>query len=301
MPKTQPRGAPARQPTPYADLNAILAHLVEGARSLLGDNFVGAYLQGSFAVGDFSEFSDCDFIIVTARDITPEELPAFQALHAGIHDLPYAYWRTGLEGSYVPVAILRRWSETPRDPPGEPRGPDWGDPGTSGSPARAYPFWYLDHGSKTLVRSEHDNTQVVRWCLREKGVTLAGPPPRSLVDPVSPTALRAEVRRTMDLCLSLGLQPMELVAWQAFWVGLYCRMLHTLATGAVWSKKASMAWAQATLDPAWSGLIARAAAVRKGDAAPSEAPADPAEIEATQAFARYAVAYADKAGRARRD
>ena len=69
----------------------------------------------------------------------------------------------------------------------------------------------------------------------------------------------------MDLVLSLNLEPMHLVAWQAFWVGLFCRMLHTLATGAVWSKKASMAWAQGALDPQWRGLIARAAAVRKGD------------------------------------
>jgi aminoglycoside adenylyltransferase-like protein len=299
MPQSKDPRAAARQPTPYSDLNAVLAHLVEGAKTLLGDNFVGAYLQGSFAVGDFTEFSDCDFIIVTARDITPEELPPFQALHAGIHDLPYPYWRTGLEGSYIPAPILRRWSETPRDPPGEPRGPDWGDPGTSGSPARAYPLWYLDHGAKTLVRSEHDNTQVVRWCLREKGVILAGPPPRQLIDPVPAAALRAEVRRTMDLCLSLDLRPMELVAWQAFWVGLFCRMLHTLATGAVWSKKASMAWAQGALDPAWQGLIARAAAVRKGDAAQSGQPADPAEAEATRAFARYAVEYADTADRAR--
>ncbi len=297
MPKPKDLGANPRQPTPFAELNAVLAHLVDGARALLGDNFVGAYLQGSFAVGDFTEFSDCDFIVVTARDITPDELAPFQALHAAIHELPYAYWRTALEGSYVPASILRRWHKAPRDPPDEPRGPDWGDPGTSGSPPRAYPFWYLDHGSKTLVRSEHDNTQVVRWCLREKGVTLAGPPPSTLIDPVPPAALRAEVRRTMDLCLSLGLQPMELVAWQAFWVGLFCRMLHTLATGAVWSKTASMAWAQGALDPAWRGLIARAAAVRKGDMAQAGAPADPAEVEATHAFARYAVAYADRADR----
>ena len=299
MPHSPDPRAAARQPTPFADLNAVLAHLVEGARGLLGDNFVGAYLQGSFAVGDATEFSDCDFIIVTARDITPDELPAFQALHAGIHELPYPYWRTALEGSYIAAPILRRWSETPCDPPGEPRGPDWGDPGTSGSPARTYPLWYLDHGSKTLVRSEHDNSQVVRWCLREKGVVLAGPPPKALIDQVPPAALRAEVRATLDLVLALDLQPMELVAWQAFWVGLFCRMLHTLATGAVWSKKASMAWAQGALDPAWRELIARAAAVRKGDAVQSGQPADAAEVAATRAFARYAVEHADKAERAR--
>jgi hypothetical protein len=78
-------------------------------------------------------------------------------------------------------------------------------------------------------------------------------------------------------------------------------MLHTLATGAVWSKKASMAWAQETLDPVWRGLIARAAAVRKGDAAQSGAPTDPAEAEATRAFGRYAVHYADHVARAARE
>ena len=299
MPRSKDPRAIARQPTPYADLNAVLAHLVEGAQRLLGDNFVGAYLQGSFAVGDFTEFSDCDFIVVTARDITPQELPAFQALHAGIHELPYPYWPSALEGSYVAPPILRRWSGTPRDPPGETRDAAWADPGTSGSPARAYPFWYLDHGSKTLVRSEHDNTQVVRWCLREKGVTLAGPPPKSLIDPVPAGALRAEVRGTMDQVLALDLRPMHLVAWQAFWVGLFCRMLHTLATGAVWSKKASMAWACAHLDPQWRDLIGRAAAVRKGDAAQSGQPADPADVAATRAFARYAVDFADRTAQAR--
>ena len=277
MPHSHDQSASVRQPTPYPDLNAVLAYLVEGAQRLLGDNFVGAYLQGSFAVGDATEYSDCDFIIVTARDLAPQELAPFQALHAAIHELPYAYWRTGLEGSYVPAPILRRWSTEPRDPPGEPRANDWGDAGMSGAPPRAYPFWYLDLVAKTLVRSEHDNSQVVRWCLREKGVTLAGPPPRDLIDPVPPAALRAEIRQTMDLCLSLNLEPMALVAWQAFWVGLFCRMLHTLSTGAVWSKKASLAWAAGALDPAWCGLIERAAAVRKGDVAQSGQPADPAE------------------------
>jgi hypothetical protein len=299
MPHSKDQRAPARQPTPFTDLNAVLAHLVVGAQRLLGDNFVGAYLQGSFAVGDATEFSDCDFIVVTRQDLTPGELAPFQAFHAAIHELPHTYWRTALEGSYVPAAILRRWSDTPRDPPGEPRDPGWADPGTSGTPPRAYPFWYLDHGSKTLVRSEHDNTQVVRWCLREKGVVLAGPDPRELIDAISPSALRAEVRATMDLCLSVNLEPMHLVAWQAFWVGLYCRMLHTLATGAVWSKKASLTWARGALDPQWCGLIERAAAVRKGDLAQAGAAADPAEVAATRAFARYAVDYADQQQRAR--
>src|SRR5262249_2026297 len=195
----------SRMPTPYPELNAVLLHLVEGAKSASKDNLIGAYLQGSFAVGDYSEYSDCDFMIVVRRDLEFGELQALQGLHKEIHGLPHPYWRNALEGSYAPAAILRRWSTVPRDPPGEPRPDDWADPGTSGTPPGPYPFWYLDHGSDTLVRSEHDNTQVVRWCLREKGIVLTGPDPQELIEPVPPAALRAEVRETMDRCLSMGL------------------------------------------------------------------------------------------------
>lgn len=296
MPKSEdPR--PVREPTPYPELNAVLDHLLREARALLRDNFVGAYLQGSFAVGDHTEGSDCDFIIVTRRDITLDELPAFQAMHAAIHELPFPRWRYGLEGSYAPAAILRRWSTEPRDPPGESRGPDWGDPGTSGSPPRAYPFWYLDHGAKHLVRSEHDNTEVVRWVLREKGVVLAGPDPRQLIDPVSAASLRAEVRQTMDHCLALDLTPIEIKGWLNFWVGLYCRMGHTLVTGEVWSKKAGKAWALANFDPSWREFIERTQSVGKGsDAAWDPVPSD--DAEQARRFARYVIDWAESRVRA---
>lgn len=280
-------------PTPYAELNGVLAHLVEGAQGVLKDNFLGAYLQGSFAVGDATPYSDCDFIIVTRRDITLEELPALQALHAGIHELPAPYWRNGLEGSYAPKDILRRWSTAPRDPPGEERPEGWLDPGMEGHSARAYPFWYLDHGHKILVRSEHDNSWVVRWCLRERGVTLAGPPPSTLIDPIPVEDLRREVRATMGRCLDVGLEPMHLVAWQAFWVGLFCRILHTLACGEVTSKPKAMTWAVETLDPQWSELIAAARAMKKGAPEDSMRPTDPAKAAQTQAFALYARDWAD--------
>jgi len=283
----------AREPTPHAELNAVLDHLLREARALLGDNFVGAYLQGSFAVGDHTDGSDCDFIIVTRRDITLDELPALQAMHAAIHDLPHLRWRNQLEGSYAPAAILRCWSTAPRDPPGEPRDERWGDPGTSGSPPRAYPFWYLDHGAKRLVRSEHDNSQVVRWVLRERGVVLGGPDPRELIDPVSPAALRAEVRATMERCLALDLTPIEMQAWLNFWVGLYCRMAHTLVTGEVWSKKAGKAWAMANLDPSWAAFIERTQRVGKG----SDAGYDPVPSEdawEARRFARYVIDWAER-------
>lgn len=297
MPNSKDLRAPARQPTPFVELNAVLAHLVGEAKALLGDNFIGAYLQGSFAIGDFNEDSDCDFLIVTRRDITLEELPAFQAMHAAIHELPHPRWRNGLEGSYAPAAILKRWSTTPRDPPDELRADDWADPGASGGPPRVYPFWYLDHGAKRLVRSEHDNTQVVRWSLHEKGVVVEGPDPRRLIDPVSAEALKAEVRETMDRGLALDLAPIDNRAWLQFWVGLYCRMAHTLAIGKIASKKAGVAWASHALDSRWAAFIARTQAVGKG-APQGFDPIPEADAAEAKALARYVVEWADHKARA---
>jgi hypothetical protein len=89
---------------------------------------------------------------------------------------------------------------------------------------------------------------------------------------------------------------MPMIAWQAFWVGLYCRMLHTLATGEVTSKKQAMSWALKILDPQWHGLIARAKMLKKGDEAHSCLPADPVEAQATYKFAVYSLAFADQSG-----
>ncbi len=272
--------------TPFPELNAVLAHLLDGVRQALGTNLVGVYLQGSFGIGGFSEHSDCDFIVVTENDLSAVELDALQALHKRIHTLPYAYWRTGLEGSYAPRAVLRRWSEEPRDPPDEPRTDDWRDPGTLGTPPLVYPFWYLDHGADTLVRSEHDNTQVVRWTLRERGITLLGPEPESLIDPIAPDALKADAFRALTRYLPTGLY-MPIVAWQAFWVSLFCRILHTLTHAEVVSKHEAMAWARQTLDPQWDALIGRAQTMRKGDDTQAAQPATIDDVAATHAFAAY--------------
>ena len=50
-------------PTPIAELNAVLQELVASVRATLGTNFIGAYLQGSFAIGDWDADSDVDFSI----------------------------------------------------------------------------------------------------------------------------------------------------------------------------------------------------------------------------------------------
>jgi hypothetical protein len=179
-----------------------------------------------------------------------------QTLRAALYDELAPPWGQRVELSYAPVRILGRWSATPRDPTDVPRSDDWRDPST-GSPPRVYPFIYLDNGARHLTRSEHDNTRVVRWVIREKGVTRTGPAPQSLIDPVSRGDLASE---TVELLHTVGdfVRTKSLKeGWCEFFVRLSCRALHTLETGTVASKRVATESALRTLDPVWHPLIER--------------------------------------------
>ena len=63
-----------RAPTPLPQLNEALVELVTRASEILDENFIGAYLQGSFAIGDFDDQSDVDFLIVDITEREPNRL-----------------------------------------------------------------------------------------------------------------------------------------------------------------------------------------------------------------------------------
>jgi predicted nucleotidyltransferase len=250
--------------TPYVDLDTLLVDLVHRVRIALRDTFVGAYLQGSFATGDFDRDSDVDFIIVTRDELTGDQVAVLQAMHERIFDLPSS-WAKHLEGSYIAAEVLRDFRR------------------------RGTPLWYLDHGSRTLVRSEHCNTLVVRSVLREGGVVLAGPRPATLIDVVPVDMLREEMR---DVIRGWG---QEILAnpdryrnrfYQGHLVLNFARMLHDLVEGRPGSKLAGATWAKATLDPAWSALIDRAWGGRPDPATAVREPADSADFERTLEFVR---------------
>ncbi|MCC6386713.1 MAG: DUF4111 domain-containing protein [Dehalococcoidia bacterium] len=288
--------------TPFPDLDAVLAALVDGARSVLGPRFAAAYLQGSFALGDGDACSDADFIIVTEGDTGAAGESALNAMHTALHGRPET-WAQHLEGSYAPAAIFRGMAGTPIDPPGVPRDPAWRDPQT-GQPPRVYPFLFLNNGDRTLIRSQHDNTLVVRQVTREHGITLAGPPPAALIDEVDPEALRAEMR---DIATSFGgeilsgAETIDALWLQGFTVLFFARVLHALETGRVASKPAAVRWASHALAPRWRGLIEDAWTQRarypRGRGAPAAHRAlAPERVAETIAFVRYALGLPALAG-----
>ena len=252
-------------PTPDSELNSVLHELVTSTLEILGNNFVSAYLQGSFAIGDWDNDSDVDFLIVTERDVSDSELSALQAMHARIYNIE-SQWAKHLEGSYFPIAILKSSDPTKKK------------------------LWYLDNTFDRLILSDHDNTLVVRWAVREYGITLAGVDPKALIDPVPADDLRQEVLAIMKEWaeeIFTGKWGMNNQWAQPFAVLSYCRMMHTLHTGRIASKLSGAEWAKSALDNNWAGLIQRAWEERPNPSLKVRQIADPSEINSTLGFIRY--------------
>ncbi len=252
-------------PTPYPELNSVLQDLIDSVQAVLGTNFIGAYLQGSFAVGDFDLHSDVDFIMVTKEELSDEEVHALQGVHERIYclDIP---WAQHLEGSYFPREVLRDQARLGKQ------------------------LWYLDHGNHSLLQSAHDNSIIVRWVLRKNGVTLAGPSPALLVDTIPVETLREQIMTTIrDWGQEILSNPEHFNNrfYQGFIVLNYCRMLHDLLRGFTGSKLAGAEWAKANLDPSWKGLIDRAWNGRDDAAVSSRQRADPKDFKETLEFVHY--------------
>lgn len=243
--------------TPYPDVNNLLSQLLTEVQAILGAEFVGMLLYGSLAMGAFNpESSDIDFVVVTEQPVSGEALIALQAMHRRIGTLP-GKWALELEGSYIPRAALRRHD-----------------------PANArYP--HIDRGSPALAVEQHDMDWIIqRYVLREHGIALAGPPPHTLIDPVTPADLRQAVSDLYDFwwrpMIAEGAH-LQAAGYRAYAILTMPRLLVTLEDGIVVSKS------EATLDPRWTALIRQALAWADDQGAACQFDATH-QIRETQAF-----------------
>lgn len=230
-----------RIPTPYPDINAVLYELLAGVQAILGDRFVGLYLHGSLAGGDFTpRRSDIDFLVATAVELPEERVLALRALHAHLA-AGASPWAAELEGSYIPLPALRRY-----------------DPACARHP-------HVERGGSLNVE-QHDSDWVIqRHILREKGICVAGPPPSTLIDPISPAELRqATLGLFRGWWVPMLRDPRRLRSsgYQAYAILTMCRILYTLHFGTIVSKPVAARWALETLDGRWTAVIAQALAWR---------------------------------------
>lgn len=250
-------------PTPYPDVNKVIDLLLNNVRDILGDGLVGMYLHGSLANGGFDEHSDIDVIFVTIEELSDDHFSSLSDMHAELATID-SHWAVQQEVSYIPQHALRRFDRSDMLHP------------------------HLDRGQgEKLHRMAHESDWIIqRHILRERGIVIIGPDPRTLIDPVGPDDMRRAVAEGLPLWLHPILaNPVEIRKRgdQSFFVLSLCRMLYTLKHGKILSKQDAAAWAMQNLDPEWRPLIERALVGRQrpDDDAP------PQDIEETLQMMRF--------------
>jgi predicted nucleotidyltransferase len=231
------------------EVDALLVELLAGVRTELGPDFVGMYVSGSLAAGEFDRASDVDVIVVTETEVSGERLASLDALHARVAQRD-VWCETELECTYISRGALRRFDR-----------------------ARAV-HASLDRGpGERLKLATYDEGWVVHCHLvRTKGITLAGPDPATLIDEVPPATLRQAMRAVLTgWATGLLARPDTLRprGHQSYVVLSLCRIRYTLETGAVVSKRRAAEWARSALDAKWRPLIDRAIVDRQRPRAPA--------------------------------
>jgi predicted nucleotidyltransferase len=257
-------------PTLHPKVNEILHILYTNVSEILQDHFVGMYLFGSLANGDFDQHSDIDVLFVTKDEINDKMFSSLQAMHTQLASLD-SPWSIQLEVSYIPQKALRRF-----------------DPADKLHP-------HLDRGGGEILHwmAHECNWIIQRHSLRERGIILAGPAPRSLIEPVSASDLRQAVVNILPLWATPILEnPLQIRnrGYQSYVVLSLCRMLYTLQCGTIISKRTAAGWAQDSLSKQWIPLIARAWLGRQT----SGSDAEPEDVEGTLKFIRYTMEYSQQ-------
>lgn len=227
--------------TPHEDVNQVLDLLLKEVKGILGEEFVGMYLYGSLSSGDFnSETSDIDFLVVTKEILSQETI-------AELEDMHNKTWATSLkragklEGAYIYKELIRK-----HDPNGLP------------CPTINEGKFYLDRpGSDWIIQ---------RHVVREYGVVVEGPDPKTLIDFVTVENIRNSI---MGVLREWWYPMLEKPDWlrenddgyRSFAVITMCRVLHGLKHGSITSKPKAVQWTRAKADTKWHSLIDKAVAV----------------------------------------
>lgn len=217
--------------TPYDDVNQVIRELLDGISEILGETLVGLYLSGSLSYDGYTEgISDIDLLAALTRDLSAQEIPSLEAMHADIVER-HPVWNDRIEVIYLSTDALRTY-KTKRSPiavisPGEPlhfreeqAGDDW------------LMNWYL---------------------ILEHGQTIAGPPPETFIAPASiDEFLRAIREHARDW--RLWIDHLDTAKSRAYAVLTMCRTLYSDRHRAHVSKQTAATWVADQL-PEYRDLI----------------------------------------------
>jgi Aminoglycoside adenylyltransferase, C-terminal domain/Nucleotidyltransferase domain len=240
-----------KKPTPYKDINAIATLFTKELKKLFGAQIEGFYLTGSLTYGGFDKpSSDLDFVVVLKKPLSDSQREKLKAIHAKI-EKRYPEWKRRIEVPYLQQDLLGNTKPPKMPQPCFNAGELW-------EPDPVY----------------DDNWLVDMYALREYGVALLGPEPKSLIPlikiedvrKVSSQDLHNKWQKKLDSPEPFGDgKHWSIDLMQAYSVLTMCRKLYRAKNDGSDSKRISSKWAKKQY-PEWKSLIEKAENWHEGQA-----------------------------------
>jgi hypothetical protein len=252
--------------TPFADVNAVLSDFHTRITALCGSQFIGMYVIGSLALGDFDpDHSDIDFVVVTEADIDDTLFGGLQDIHARFA-ASSSPWAKRIEAVYITENALRD--------------------------TRASNIQYpqIEKGTALFKAPLEDGWVFQLQTLRDYALVVSGGDLHTLIDPISHEEMRPAVQAISGMWLEQSRHDPKWLDWvrerhnQVFVIQTLCRMLYSLETGDVISKPRAVQWGQTHLSYPCAALIAASVSRRH-----EEEQISPDELNDTLAFIKYTV------------
>lgn len=222
----------------YPDIRAFLDLILSRMQAILGEKLVGLYLFGSLAIGDFDyEISDLDLLAATTVDLDENKFGELEKMHDRLVE-NNSQWKNRLEIAYLSLHGLKTFkthtTQAAIISPGEP-------------------FHF----------KESEKHWLIDWYIvRKNGITLFGPPPANIIEPISKEEFVQAVREQANKWRDYVEHAKHSRPYQGYVILTMCRAFYAVKNGKQVSKKQAALWAQKQL-PEWSSLIQNAIKWRK--------------------------------------
>ncbi len=217
----------------YPDIRDFLDLILSRMQAIVGEKLVGLYLFGSLVVGDFDyEISDIDLLAATTADVDENEFNALEKMHDELVE-SNRQWKNRLEIAYLSLDALKTFktqtSQAAIISPGEP-------------------FHF----------KESEKHWLIDWYIvRKKGITLFGPPPAGIIEPIEQDEFIQAVREQAIEWRDYVKHAKHSRPYQGYVILTVCRAFYAVTNGEQVSKKRAALWAQKQL-PEYSSLIENA-------------------------------------------
>ena len=186
-------------------------------------------MYGSLVTGDFDQnVSDIDLLAILESSLNDQEFEQLQKMHQDFAS-EHKEWDNRIEVQYMPKLALKTFKTQENEiaviSPGEP-------------------FHKKIIGKHWLMNW---------YMVREKGITLFGPDPKTIIEPISKEEFIESVK---DHAKSWGewVKDMKSKGAQSYSILTLCRALYAVRNGEQVSKKQAALWTIKQL-PEWSNLI----------------------------------------------